>query len=525
MLRRLARLILVPSRALVLALLMALGARPLRAQTSYEQLQAFSSVLNFVRLNYADSVGYPEMVRAAIQGVLRSLDPHSYFLARADYERGNALERGELAVTGLVLELVDGRPTILGVVEGSPAARAHLQPGDRLLSIDDTTIGGLDAQHLALRLAGEKGSRVRLVFVRGPALDPDTLPVTLKREELHEKAVPTSAMADSVTGYIRLASFTPTAGAEVEHALRDLRGHGMKQLILDLRGDPGGLILAAVDVASLFLPKDKVVFQTKGRRADADRVFQTRSDGAWRSLPMVVLIDDRSASAAEALTGSLQDHDRALILGRRSFGKALMQQPFFLQTGDVVMLTVGHVFTPGGRYIQRRYSGLEVEQYYGFRGTAGIAEDTSTVYHTDAGRPVRAGGGIAPDIPLPAPATLPVWWSAAADSSFDTAVADSVAQTLPATPMGRAAWLADTAAWRDRLLVPFVARVRSALRVEARMDEAQGRRMARLLAHRAATVRWGADAGVAFQLRNDADVQAAVGTFPRLAALLAPATP
>lgn len=506
-------------------LLLAVGARPMRAQTSYEQLQAFSSVLNFVRLNYADSVGYPEMVRAAIEGVLRSLDPHSYFLARADYERGNALERGELALTGLVLELVDGRPTVLGVIEGSSAARARIQPGDRLLSIDDTTTGGRDAQHLALRLAGEKGSRVRLVFARGPLLDPDTLVVTLKREELHERAVPVSGMADSTTGYIWLASFTATAGPEVEHALRDLRGRGMKQVIIDLRGDPGGLILAAVDVASLFLPKDMVVFRTKGRRADADRVYQTHSDGAWRSLPMIVLIDDRSASAAEALTGSLQDHDRALVLGRRSFGKALMQQPFFLQTGDVVMLTTGHVFTPGGRYIQRRYSGIEVEQYYGSRGTAGIAEDTSTVYRTDAGRPMRAGGGIAPDMTLPGLPILPVWWSAAADSSFDVAVADSVAQTLPATPAARTAWSTDTNGWRSRLLVPFLTRTRAGLKVEARMDDVQGRRIARILAIRVAEFRWGVDAAQAFRLRTDTDVQAALAAFPRLPALLAPATP
>lgn len=513
-------------RALAIAAVAtAVATRPARAQSGYEQLQALSAVLRFVSLNYADSVGYPEMVRAAIEGVLRSLDPHSYFLARADYERRNALERGELATTGLGFELVDGRPTVLGVVDGSPAARARIQPGDRLVSIDDTSAAGLDVSHLALRLAGEKGSRVRLVLVRGPDLDPDTLAVILKREALRERAVTGSGMVDSVTGLVRLASFTSTAGDEVDHALRDLRGRGMRRAILDMRGDPGGLILSAVDVASLFLPRETVVFRTQGRRPDAGRTYLTRSDGSWRTLPLIVLLDDRSASAAEALAGSLQDHDRALILGRRSFGKALMQQPFFLQTGDVVMLTTGHVFTPAGRYIQRRYSGLEVEQYYGMRGTSGVAEDTTTVYRTDAGRPVRAGGGIAPDVTLPGPPPFPVWASAAADSSFDTAVADSVAQTLPATPAARAAWLVDTAGWTERLLPPFRARVGAGLQVEARMDSAQARRIARNLAARVAEVRWGVEAGMAFRLRNDGDIQAALTTFPRLTALLAPATP
>lgn len=510
---------------LALALIGAAAARPARAQSSYEQLQAFSAVLNFVRLNYADSVAYPEMVRAAIEGVLRSLDPHSYFLARADYERRSALERGELAVTGLVLEMVDGRPTVLGVSEGSPAARARIQPGDRLVSVDDTTAAGLDVQHLALKLAGEKGSRVRLSFVRGPILDPDTFAVTLRRDDVKERAVIANTMADSITGYIRLASFTATAGNEVDHALHDLKGHGMRRVILDLRGDPGGLVFAAVDVAGLFFPKQTVIFHTRGRRTDADHDYRTGSDGGWRDLPLIVLIDDRSASAAEALAGSLQDHDRALILGRRSFGKALMQQPFFLQTGDVVMLTVGHVLTPSGRFIQRRYSGLEIEQYYGFRGTSGVAEDTGRTYRTDDGRPMKGGGGIAPDIALPAPPAFPVWWSVAADSSFDTAVADSVAQTLPATPAARAAWLSDSTGWQDRLLGPFLARTRAALKVEARLDDAQARRITRNLAARVAEVRWGVDAGQAFRLRNDADIQAGLTAFPRLAALLAPTTP
>lgn len=517
------RSLLVP-----LALLVALvcgPARPAAAQGSYEQLTAFSDVLNYIRLNYTDSVGYPELVRAAIEGVLHSLDPHSYFLARNDFVRRNSIERGELAITGLYFEMVEGRPTVLGLLDGSPAARARIQPGDRLLSINDTSAAGLDVEHLALRLAGEKGTRVRLRFARGSLLEPDTLRVSLKREQIPLRGVTSTGMADSITGYVRLSEFTFTAGDEVDQALKTLKGRGMRRAVLDLRGDPGGFIIGAVDVAGLFLPRGALVFKTRDRRKENDHDYATQRDGPWRDLPLIVLIDDRSASASEALAGSLQDNDRALILGRRSFGKALIQRPFVLRTGDVVFLTVGRVLTPSGRFIQRRYDRLGIEQYYSFRGTAGVAEDSAPSFTTRGGRPVRGGGGIAPDIELPAPPLMPVWWSVASDSAFDTAVADSVAQTLPATAAARGRWLGDSAAWQELLLPPFLARTRSGLHVAAVPDPAQAARIARILAYRVAEVRWGVDAGLAFVLRNDADLRAALAVFPRLATLLAPTRP
>ncbi len=509
----------------LLACLIGISASPVAAQSSYEQLGAFSDVLNHIRINYTDSVGYRELVRAAVEGVLRSLDPHSYFLAREDYARRNSIERGELGITGLYFEMVDGRPTVLGVIDGSPAARARIQPGDRLLSIDDTSIAGLDREHLALKLAGERGTRVRLRFARGSLLESDTLRVSLKREEIPLRGVTSSGMADSATGYIRLSEFTSAAGDEVDRAIRTLKDRRMRHLILDLRGDPGGLIFAAVDVAGLFLPRGTLVFETRGRRRDANERHVTQRDGPWRDLPLIVLIDERSASASEALAGSLQDHDRALILGRRSFGKALMQSPFVLRTGDVVFLTIGRVLTPSGRFIQRRYDGLGVEQYYAFRGTTGTAEDTARTYPTDGGRLMRGGGGIAPDVALPGPPLMPIWWSVASDSAYDTAVADSVAQTLPAAVAARDRWLADTAVWRETLLPPFLARTRSGLHAAALPDTAQAARIARILASRVAEVRWGVGAGQTFFLRNDPDIRAALATFPRLPALLAPTRP
>ena len=513
-------------RALLVATSLTLAsAGGLQAQADYPYLGALTDVLSDIRLNYPDSVGLPELVRAAIGGMLRSLDPHSYFLAREDFARRGAVERGELAVTGLRFEMVEGRPTVSSILDGSPAARARVQPGDRLLTIDDTSAAGLDVAHLHLKLAGERGSKVRLRFARGTLLEPDTLQVTLRRESLPVRGVTVTAMADSITGYVRLAEFTLGAGDEVDRALRTLRGRGMRRAVLDLRGDPGGLIVGAIDVAGLFLPRGTLVFKTRTRRLRDDAEVATQRDGPWRDLPLIVLIDDRSASASEALAGSLQDHDRALIVGRRSFGKALIQRPFVLETGDVVWLTIGRVLTPSGRFIQRRYDGIEVEQYNSLRGTSGSPNDTAQIYPTRNGRPMRGGGGIAPDLEVPGPPRLPVWFSVAADSAYDTAIADSVAQSLPTTPAARERWLTDSITWAEILLPPFLARTRTGLRTAARPDSVQAARMARILALRVAEVRWGVEAGQALALRNDPDLRVALTSFPRLPALLAPTRP
>jgi len=309
---------------------------------------------------------------------------------------------------------------------------------------------------------------------------------------------------------------------EVHKGLVKLRGMHAQQVILDLRANPGGAVVLAVEAASEFFPKNTEIFSTRGRKRDTDTTYVTRRDGQFRDLPLIVLIDERSASAAEALASSLQDHDRALLVGRRSFGKALMQSIFFLPSGDNVWLTVGRVITPSGRVIQRRYHGLGYEQYLSFAGKSGAQEDTMTTYKTDAGRLVRGGGGIVPDIVVPISAPLPVWWSAAADSGFDDAVSDSVAQTLPPTAAARTSWLTANAEWQTKLLPPFLSRVRSRLGVTAVTDSLLAQRLARILATRVAEVRWGPDAREEFLLRNDHTIRVALEQFPRLPELLQP---
>lgn len=508
--------------AVVVALV--IGPQALHAQarrSAYEELQTFSGVLNHIRLNYPDSVGYSELVAAAIRGVLRSLDPHSYYVSRTEWQRQTALERGELATVGVRLEEVDGAATVLAVAPGSPAAKSGVLPGDRILTLNDTSVADLDMTTLELRLAGEKGSKVSLGMERGPRFEPDTFSVTLKRNPFQVQSVSVVRMIDSSTGYLRLEDFLGNAD-EVHKGLKKLSGLRAQRIILDLRGNPGGAVVSAVEVASEFFPRNTQIFSTRGRKRATDTTYVTKRDGEFRLVPLIVLMDERSASASEALASSLQDHDRALLVGRRSFGKALMQAPFYLPSGDNVWLTIGRVITPSGRVIQRRYHGISYEQYVSFAGRSGAEEDTMKVYKTDAGRPVRGGGGIAPDIVVPITAPLPVWWSAAADSGFDDAVSDSVAQTLPATPRARAAWLTAESEWRAKLLPPFLSRVRTRLGVVAATDSLLDQRLARILAARAAEVRWGPDAREEFLLRNDRTIRVAREQFSRLYELLRP---
>jgi carboxyl-terminal processing protease len=513
----------VMSGALTGLALALVAAGPLAAQrTAYEELQAFTGALNHIRTNYVDSVGYSELVQAAIRGMLRELDPHSTYFRAGEWAQRAALERGEVASTGAVLEDVEGMVTVLAVYPGSPAAKQGVQAGDRVVEISDTTVAGLGAPEIQLMLSGPKGSRVEVTLERGSRLDPETITLRLRRETFAIQSVGRTALADAETGYLWLSEFTEDTPREMERAIRDLRKRGARALILDLRGNPGGLVASSVGVAAAFFPKGTVVMRTSGRKADVDHEFTTTRAGEFRELPLAVLIDERSASAAEALAGSLQDHDRALILGRRSFGKALVQSPFILPNGDVIMLTMGRVLTPSGRFIQRPYRGMRTELYLAAAGREDLAGDTLQRFTTDAGRDVLGGGGIRPDVLLPGPPAVPAWLTAAADSAFDEAVADSVAHTLDGGPEGETSWRADPGRWRAALLPAFLDRARTRLDVDARPDSALEALILRHLAQRAAVVRWGVEAGHRFAVAHDPDIRAAVAHLPQLSAFISP---
>jgi carboxyl-terminal processing protease len=486
------------------------GSRSAAAQgTAYEQLQAFSGVLSYVRQNYVDSVDFSSLVQASVRGMLQSLDPHSRYATRHDFELQAQWERGELGEPGLSLDQAGGRLTVLSLAPNGPATRAGIQTGDRLVRMNDTTLAGLDAETVELRLLGQKGSKVRLTFERGSLLVPDTFAVTLSRAKIEHRVVSAPRMVDGKTGYVGLDEFSPPAPKALFQAIRKLKDMGAKQVILDLRGNPGGDMAAMIAIASAFLPKQTELFHAQGRSsARLPPPVVTSENGDFAKLPLVLLIDAGTASAAEILAGSLQDHDRALIVGRRSFGKALVQSSLPLPNGDVVWLTTARIATPSGRIIQRRYRGGEAATYWEGAGTAGAPEDSSAVYRTDKGRPVRGGGGILPDIVRPAVPELPVWFTVAMDSGY-AAFADTVALRLDQDSKANTAWTSDSVAWDTLLVKPFLARVGARLAQVSPTPQLRAR-IGRILARRVASQRWGPAAETDFLIQNDGDIRAAV---------------
>lgn len=506
----------------MLAGLLAMASAPPTAaqSSSYEQLQAFSGVMNHIRANYVDSVETSALVHAAISGMLEALDPHSYYVSRADFEVRRAWDDGRLAVTGLFIEDGPGEPVVVSVEPGSPAFKAGVMPGDRVLQVDGSSTTGRGARSVELQLLGEKGSKVRLRLERGSRSEPDTVAVTIKRAVVEHQVVAAPQLVTPTVGYVRLEQFTAAGVPKFKDAVKQLRGQGAKTLVIDLRGNPGGDVSALIQIAAMFLPESTEVMHTSGRKKTGLEIVRTTEDGDFRDLGLIVLVDEGSASASEILAGALQDQDRALIVGRRSFGKALVQTALPLPNGDVIWLTTARVASPSGRIIQRNYTGVATERYREMAGTPGEAADTLPLYHTKAGRPVRGGGGIAPDVVRDV-SPLPAWFTTAADTGIYLAVADSVAMTLPAGEPGQRAWMTDPGRWDAVLMVPFLERVRATLGIDANPDPASRARMARILAARAAEVRWGSAAGEKFIVATDLDVALAVAQVPKLQLLLA----
>lgn len=502
------------SFSLVVSLTLAAPAAAQQHRSAYEELQTFSGVLNHVLNNYADTISYRRMIRAAIDGVLESLDPHSHFLSRQDDLVLGDLLRGDLAGVGIHLEPVGNYLVIRTLDRHGPAERAGLFPGDRLMAIGDTSVAGLDARQVEARLAGRKGSRIRLRLERGPPVEAMGFDVELERREIDVSAVEPAILVDSTTVYVRVIRFGEEAARDLRTSLGRELDRGRNRLILDLRGNPGGLVGEAVEMASLFLPRRARVFSTRGRVGEVNRDYVTDGDGPFRSVRLVLLIDEGSASAAEALAGALQDHDRAVLVGRRSFGKALIQAPFFLPDGDIVWLTVGRVRTPSGRIIQRDYRGLTQEQYLMLAGTGPDAQDTLPLFHTAVGRPVRGGGGIAPDVDTGASPAPPPWWSVAHERGWIQEIVDRTAANGSLDAEGVDAWAA-AASNHGALADALLERVRTSLGIRADVEPAVRDWMGRMLAARVAAVRWGTDAEASIRVATDPDVREALAVFPR----------
>lgn len=391
------------------------GASPIRKRTVYEDLQMFSQVLNQIRVNHPDSVDTHDLLMAAVRGMVQAADPHSFVMPAIRLEPGKeaAIRDGKLHPIPIDFAFIGGAPVVVNVDPGSRAAALDILPGDELVAIDSKPVLAESADELDIMLAGPRRSSVALRFERRRS---DGSLARLERRVERERAaersgVPAVFMVDKATGYIRVTTFAGEKVADEFHsALEALEKQGMQRLIVDLRGNGGGRVDQAADVAGEFLPKGAVLYSSEGRKKEVgDTVRVKRS--FWRRerrYPIVLLVNEGSASASELVAGAWQDHDRALVVGRPTFGKSLVMQGFPMSDGSLIMLVVGHARTPCGRILQRQYRGVTRREYYRLS-----AAERDTVGRpsckTSNGRTVYGGGGVYPDVVLAEREGAPLW--------------------------------------------------------------------------------------------------------------------
>ena len=351
----------------------------------------FDEVLQHVRRDYVDPLPDSIVFRHAINGTLRELhDPHSVFLDARRLLRLEESTTGRYAGVGIQMDVRDSGITIIGTLPGSPAERAGLVTGDRIATIDGRTTRGLTSDEALRTLRGAPGTTVHVLVERSGVTD--RLPFTLERRMIEVNPVQHAFVVRDGIGYVSLTVFSEHAAADLTQAIDSLRSAGSRSLILDLRGDPGGLLGQGIDVADLFLDPAQPIVSTRGRTADETRAFADRAPQRWPTMPIVVLTDSATASASEIVAGALQDHDRALIVGTATYGKGSAQRVFRIE-GGALKVTTALWYTPSGRSINRPRvpAGGEV------RATADSAVPRPK-FRTDAGRTVLGGGGIVPDV-------------------------------------------------------------------------------------------------------------------------------
>jgi carboxyl-terminal processing protease len=374
--------------------------------TLRDSLHEFTDVYSLVEQNYAEPLDTDKVDRAiydgAIPGMLHVLDPHSNFYDPKAFAQMREDQHGKYYGVGMSIQPQPDKAGVIHVVvlapfEGTPAYKAGIRPGDVIMSIDGKSAEGLDSTAVASMLKGPRGTHVSVVMQREGAASPLTF--DLIRDEIPRPSVDLAFLLKPGIGYMHVTGFMETTSREVGDALDKFQAAGqLNGLILDLRSNPGGLLNEAVNMSDKFLQKGQIVVSQRGR-AFPDQVYRAAhgEDGA-NKFPIVVLVNRNTASAAEIVSGALQDHDRALIVGETTFGKGLVQTVFQVSENTGLALTTYHYYTPSGRLIQRDYQGVSLYDYYWVRNDAKKADKSNTeVKLTDSGRTVYGGGGITPD--------------------------------------------------------------------------------------------------------------------------------
>ncbi|MDP6373585.1 MAG: S41 family peptidase [Vicinamibacterales bacterium] len=374
------------------------GGRALATQDRVaERYKVFSNALAAIEANYVEEVDTDRLVYGAINGMLQTLDPHSSFMDPRTYSQMRERQEGRYYGLGITIQVQDGDITVMALFDGAPAHQEGIRRGDVIAEIEGESASGWTSDQAVRRLRGPKGSPVNIA-IRRQGYD-ELIPLEVTRDEVSIPTIRGAFMVNASTGYVRLRDFSETTDDDLGLALEDLAGQGMQQLLLDLRDNPGGPLDQAIRVANRFLPRGDMIVYTRGRIPNSDQDYHASEESDFTDLPLVVLVNRNSASASEIVAGAIQDHDRGLIVGETTFGKALVQSIYRVSEGAGLALTTARYYTPSGRLIQRPWDGTFDEYLmYSMRDQEADRQHSSTdLKYTDAGRQVYSAGGIEPD--------------------------------------------------------------------------------------------------------------------------------
>lgn len=368
-----------------------------RADQIDDRYRVFSTALSAIESGYADEAKSDRLVYGAISGMLQTLDPHSSFFDPKTYAQMRERQEGRYYGLGITIQVVDGDITVVSLFEGSPAYAKGIRRNDVIAEIEGESTKGWTSDQAVGKLRGQKGTPVKIGVRRKES--PDLVKLDVIRDEVRIPTVRGVFMLDEQTGYLRLADFSETSDRELGRALETLQTKGMKRLVFDLRDNPGGPLDQAIRISSRFLARGDMVVYTRGRVKNSDQDYRATESSVLGNLPVVVIVNRNSASAAEIVTGALQDHDRALVVGETTFGKALVQSVYRISQGAGLALTTARYYTPSGRMIQRPWDGAFDEYLtYGLREQEGNKQHAAAdLKRTDSGREVYSGGGVEPD--------------------------------------------------------------------------------------------------------------------------------
>jgi carboxyl-terminal processing protease len=386
----------------------------------HANLEEFNQVASVISSHYMEDVDSEELVKAGITGMMEVLDPYSEYL---DPKQHSALledTHGQFEGLGIEIAIKDGWLTVISPLEDTPAERMGIQAGDRIIEIEGVSTEGITVEEAVVKLRGKKGTVVNITIQREGIKEP--MEYAIERDVISIRAVPYSGVAEEGIGYVRLNRFSDISAAELREAVSDLQRENIRGLILDLRGNPGGLLSQAVAVASVFLEPERLVVETKGKVKSQNRKFYSLGESLCLDLPLAVLVDEGSASGSEIVAGAIQDWDRGVIIGDTTFGKGLVQNVIGLEDGAGLKLTTAKYLMPSGRSIQKveelNGSLVSVSNSPHQEGEESDSSETKQRYFTKGGRVVYGGGGIVPDLVVPYQQLSPLEYNLLAKLAF-----------------------------------------------------------------------------------------------------------